>query len=146
LKKLDGPDESEEPQIVCPNKFSQVPSEFFGETADSFCGDIKDNFDNENKDVPYNIHGAKDDGPSRRSWKLFRRAPPEKPDYYDDYTFLVSWIPKEGECLAKSDNMCTRAFKKLVQSQPCESMSSSPLQRPTNSWKVGRTTVQQRTE
>lgn len=123
LVNLDGsdePEEPEEPEITCPNTFSSAPSEFFGKIAEGFCDYIKDNFDNPNKDLPFDIYGAKIPRLSRRSKMLLRRSPPEERDNYKDYKFFVSWTPAEGECLMEKDTICIEAFKKLVQTQPCE--------------------------
>ncbi|KAF4450512.1 hypothetical protein F53441_6367 [Fusarium austroafricanum] len=130
LDKPDEPDKPEEPKITCPNQFSNAPSQFFGKIADGFCGYIKDNMDQENKNLPFDIYGGK------IAPKLVRRAPPEKEEYYKDYVFFVSWIPKEGECLMNKDSMCTEAFKKLVNSQPCGQNHGSAGNRMTVDAKI----------
>ncbi|KAF5020850.1 hypothetical protein F66182_7105 [Fusarium sp. NRRL 66182] len=137
LKNLaEEPDEPEEPEITCPSKFSAAPSEFFGKIAEGFCDYIKDNFDNENKDLPFDIDGGKIPRLSRRSHRIMQRSPPESREYYRDYVFWVSWIPKEGECLMERDNICTAAFEKLVKAQPCGQNHGSSGDRMTIDAKI----------
>ncbi|KAF5676109.1 hypothetical protein FHETE_2236 [Fusarium heterosporum] len=135
LKNLNGPDEPEEPEITCPNDFSSVPSEFFGDIADGFCDYIKDDLDIERKDVLFGIDGGKIPILSRRSTRLVRRAPPEDRKYYKDFKFAISWTPAEGECLI-AENMCTEAFKKLVLAQPCGQNHGSANNRMTVDAKI----------
>ncbi|KAG8354468.1 hypothetical protein FVEN_g7825 [Fusarium venenatum] len=137
LGNLNGPDDPGEPEITCPDEFSDVPSLFFGGVADGFCDYIKDNFDDENKDLLFDINGGKIPVLSRRSTELARRAPPEDRDNYLDYKFAVSWIPREGQCLFDRDNMCTEAFKMLIQEQPCGQNHGSAQNRMTVDAKIG---------
>ncbi|KAF4555938.1 Hypothetical protein D9617_2g059030 [Elsinoe fawcettii] len=127
-----------EATIDCPLSISKVPSKFFvGQTSAKFCAQVMDNLASAVGPTSYDILG--DEIPLLRETKaakftvrsLAKRTPPEKTDSFMDYRFGMEYQPKDGECLVPKEDLCKKAFDKLVKSN-CGSNHGSLMDRMFN--------------
>ncbi|KAH8693476.1 hypothetical protein GQ44DRAFT_744569 [Phaeosphaeriaceae sp. PMI808] len=113
-----------EPETQCPGDISPVSSKFVvDKTTKSFCEGVMKDLKTDVTSVAYDIDGNKI--PLLKMVKvanearsdLYKRSPPEKSDYYNDYKFFLSYKHDDGKCLLPKEDLCKNAFEKLVGTQ-----------------------------
>jgi hypothetical protein len=111
-----------EPQISCPGPLEDnVPSEkFVGTTAKNFCNDVMGDLSRSIGPTGYDIYGNKIPvlkALAASDNALLKRKPPVSLDAYKDFRFFLQYEFQQGDCSVAKEDLCTNAYRKLVQSE-----------------------------